>query len=501
MKKRKFIPILLLGMSLFTLSSCLEQGEQGIQGEKGDPGTNGKDGVSVSSITKTSSEGNVDAYTITYSDGTTSTFTVTNGEDGEDGAQGIQGEKGADGHTPIITIGSNGNWYIDGVDSGVSATGATGAQGEKGDKGEKGDPGEDGKDGENAPHYGETHTVTYHLNGGTMPTGIEESITVDWGDCLDLPEPTYGKNTFLGWYYESSNVNNPTRQWYETDAIFTDIDLYAHWDMIEFTITLDADGGTFSGDSSFKVLYNESYSLPTDVSKDDSEFIGWKDKDGSIWANEGIYTLKEDVTLTAFYGVEGYYATGPSFMVNGVSVTSGGDDIAKMSATSVDEVAKLDEDVGSILQKRDVKALYLLSGIEVGKASIGYTSKGYDAIGNLVEGDMSLVLMFCSAIKYEIKDKSGITTKTDLTNGYTNYTYYKTLGESLTPTTLWVAGHNSEPDENGLNYDSYSLVVAGAGTYTGILALYNTEYEGSCCGLGMIQTEADPDGQQVTIVS
>jgi len=36
MKKRKFIPILFLGMSLFTLSSCLEQGEQGKQEETGE---------------------------------------------------------------------------------------------------------------------------------------------------------------------------------------------------------------------------------------------------------------------------------------------------------------------------------------------------------------------------------------------------------------------------------------------------------------------------------
>ena len=38
----------------------------------------------VVSIQQTNSENNVDTYTITYSDGTTSTFTVTNGKDGQD---------------------------------------------------------------------------------------------------------------------------------------------------------------------------------------------------------------------------------------------------------------------------------------------------------------------------------------------------------------------------------------------------------------------------------
>lgn len=60
-------------------------------GQKGEEGQKGKDGVSIQNIEKTSTSGSVDTYTITYSDGTTSTFKVTNGVDGN---QGIQGEKG-----------------------------------------------------------------------------------------------------------------------------------------------------------------------------------------------------------------------------------------------------------------------------------------------------------------------------------------------------------------------------------------------------------------------
>ena len=67
---------------------------EGTKGEQGNPGI---DGRSVVSITLTSSDGNVDTYTIIYSDNTTSTFTVTNGKDGEDGEQGNSGEPGEDG--------------------------------------------------------------------------------------------------------------------------------------------------------------------------------------------------------------------------------------------------------------------------------------------------------------------------------------------------------------------------------------------------------------------
>ena len=69
----------------------------------------GKDGISIVDVRLTSSNGNIDTYTIFYSNGTVSTFEVTNGEDGKDGV------------SPTITIGTNGNWYINGEDTGVSA--------------------------------------------------------------------------------------------------------------------------------------------------------------------------------------------------------------------------------------------------------------------------------------------------------------------------------------------------------------------------------------------
>jgi hypothetical protein len=51
----------------------------------------GAAGKGISSIAKTSTSGLVDTYTITYSDGSTSTFDITNGEDGTDGNDGNDG--------------------------------------------------------------------------------------------------------------------------------------------------------------------------------------------------------------------------------------------------------------------------------------------------------------------------------------------------------------------------------------------------------------------------
>lgn len=107
-----------------------EQGIQGVKGDTGDKGDKGDKGSGISSVVKTSSSGLVDTYTITYEDGTTSVFSITNGakgdkgDKGDTGEQGIQGVKGDTGET-----GPQGPQGIQGE------TGATGPQGPKGDTG------------------------------------------------------------------------------------------------------------------------------------------------------------------------------------------------------------------------------------------------------------------------------------------------------------------------------------------------------------------------------
>ena len=56
---------------------------KGDKGDTGDTGATGATGNGIASITKTGTVGLVDTYTITFTDGTTTTFEITNGEDGE----------------------------------------------------------------------------------------------------------------------------------------------------------------------------------------------------------------------------------------------------------------------------------------------------------------------------------------------------------------------------------------------------------------------------------
>lgn len=54
---------------------------------------------------------------------------------GEKGEPGTNGTNGNDGHTPVITVGENGNWFVDGVDTNQKAQGAQGDPGTNGDNG------------------------------------------------------------------------------------------------------------------------------------------------------------------------------------------------------------------------------------------------------------------------------------------------------------------------------------------------------------------------------
>ena len=103
-----------------------------------------------------------DGYTITLSDGAQlklgsgSLAWLSIGEngnwyiDGKDSGQPSRGENGSDGrdgHSPQISIGNNGNWHIDGQDSGIQATAKNGQDGQNGKDGENGQNGTDGQNG------------------------------------------------------------------------------------------------------------------------------------------------------------------------------------------------------------------------------------------------------------------------------------------------------------------------------------------------------------------
>ena len=110
------------------------QGPAGEDGAQGPEGPAGADGFSPT-VATTPIEGGT-RVTITDADGE-HTFDIMNGRDGGEAA------------TP--TIGENGNWYINGEDTGKPSRGEQGLQGEPGPQGERGPQGPAGADGAQGP--------------------------------------------------------------------------------------------------------------------------------------------------------------------------------------------------------------------------------------------------------------------------------------------------------------------------------------------------------------
>lgn len=120
-KAMKVIMSVVLAFVLcLSFAACANDGRDGVNG------TNGADGKS--------------AYEIWLDNGHTGTQA--------DFLEWLKGEDGKDGTTPEITIGSNGNWYINGEDSGIKAQGPAGESGKDGTDGTDGTDGQQGPQGE-----------------------------------------------------------------------------------------------------------------------------------------------------------------------------------------------------------------------------------------------------------------------------------------------------------------------------------------------------------------
>ena len=169
-----------------------EKGDAGENGKDGAPGKDGKDGNGIESVEKTSSDGKTDTYTVTFTDGKTTTFTVTNGTDGsngQDGKDGVDGAPGKDGKDGVNGKDGNGISSIEKTTEGSVDTytvtytngdtyiftvtnGQDGAPGKDGKDGVDGTPGKDGKDGED----GTTPTIGIDEDGYWVINGITTNV-------------------------------------------------------------------------------------------------------------------------------------------------------------------------------------------------------------------------------------------------------------------------------------------------------------------------------------
>lgn len=187
-----------------------DPGAPGTPGGKGDPGERGETGVGVQSVERTAGDGSpgtTDTYTITLTDGSTSTFTVYNGADGTsftvlgryDTLDALQAAHpaGSEGDAWAVGSAEDNDIYLWNVDTQAwqnigSLQGPPGPAGRDGADGKDGSPGADGKDGEQGPRgadgkQGPTGKTAYQyaVDGGY--TGTEEDFQALMGTGPWLP--------------------------------------------------------------------------------------------------------------------------------------------------------------------------------------------------------------------------------------------------------------------------------------------------------------------------
>lgn len=260
MKKRKSffaIPLLLLGMSVSACTGLMPNiSKQSKDSEAASSLSSDSSLVSSSKKEESSEIYLPEAYKIYQ------LYLASGGKlTYEEWLETVRGEKGDPGHTYEVSIGRNGNWFIDGKDTGIHAQGPQGEKGETGEKGDTGDKGDQGDAGKSAyelykethPGYNKTeeewledllngrlgeqitHKVYFNTKGGSS---IAEQ-DIKHGEKASKPnDPTRPGYIFDGWTY----LGEPWS--FNGYSVTEDMILEANWIAIDYTATFVNDDGT-----------------------------------------------------------------------------------------------------------------------------------------------------------------------------------------------------------------------------------------------------------------
>ena len=237
--KKKFFVLLLSAFALFSVTSCAgangADGKDGVNGVDGHDGKDGKDGTSFRTGEGVpSDELGIDGDT--YLD--VSTFDLYVKSDGKWTKN--SNIKGSDGVVPTIEIGENGNWFINGQDSGVKAEGKDGRSIVSIEKTSS----ENNIDTYTITYSDETistftvvnstqeeevfYSIEFDLNNGVLPDSVDLSVydKVSANTTISLPEPLRRGYIFEGWY--TGKLINDQR-FTNSTLVNSDLSLVAKW--------------------------------------------------------------------------------------------------------------------------------------------------------------------------------------------------------------------------------------------------------------------------------
>lgn len=144
-----------------------------------------------------------------------------------------------------------------------------------------------------------TYTVTYHMNGGTNNSENPDSFEGEQAH-LQLKDPTKKYYKFMGWYTSADFQERFTS---ETECN-GDLDLYAKWTPIIYSLTFDVNGGEELKQSVYEISYETSgFEMPKAV-REGHRFLGWYDHAEGGNKVENVDHAIENVKLYAHWQKE-----------------------------------------------------------------------------------------------------------------------------------------------------------------------------------------------------
>jgi len=240
------------------------------------------------------------------------------------------------------------------------------------------------------------YTIDFETDGGTAVAGISQN----YGTTIGSQATSKTGYTFEGWYSEAGLTNKVAFPY----TVSGDATLYAKWDINEYTVSFEANGGTAVAGIS------QNYGTTIDsqaTSKEGYTLAGWYSEAGLTNKLAFPYTVSGDATLYAKWNVD--YGAGTDenpFKIYTI------EDLARIGTLDTDAngatwtlsddyilMANLDFEDSSSYSSGTVNAAYTEAGGLEGFTPIGY---GSYFLGNFDGNDKTINNLYINSTNDEI---------------------------------------------------------------------------------------------------
>lgn len=119
----------------------------------------------------------------------------------------------------------------------------------------------------------QTCSIFFDSNGGSQPQQLTRALLYDEEIGALEEDLTRDGYTFKGWYTSATGGTKVK----STDPVKKkELRLYAQWTPLEYSLTLEPEGGTLAGDATKTVKYDQPYGAAlSNPTRDNYDFAGW----------------------------------------------------------------------------------------------------------------------------------------------------------------------------------------------------------------------------------